>query len=138
MDNSDQSKEKNKGGRPLGALSKMTKEAREKARATGLLPHEFLLAISQGQIIKTRQVDEHGEVTEVTEKIDLDRRIDAAKAAAPYYAPKISTVEVITGVGDDELIAFIKSTAAQAGISLGADGVEQEAEAPTRTRRTIE
>ena len=59
----------------------MAKEARVKAQATGQLPHEFLLSIVRGE-----EID--GAVPK------LDQRIEAAKAAAPYFAPKMSVSDV--------------------------------------------
>lgn len=127
---------KNKGGRPVGSLAKVTKESREKAKQTGMLPHEFLLAIAQGQAIEHKVIDpETGNILTTYITPDFDKRTDAAKAAAPYYAPKISTVEVITGVSNDDLDAIIAGAAAEAGISLGFDGEgpEDEAEEGTGT-----
>lgn len=130
------SKPKNKGGRPEGAMSKLAKEAREKAEQTGLLPHEILLDMARGnpQLVYEQDGDT---VIQKYVSLDVDQRRDAAKAAAPYYAPKISTVEVITGVGDDELDAIIKRAAAEAGVSLGSGGEGEEGEAPPpEARRT--
>jgi hypothetical protein len=105
----------------------MTKEARERALLTGELPHEFLLRVSRGEIIRTKIINEAtGEEYERVEAYDFDKRIDAAKAAAPYYAPKISTVEVITGMKEDDLDRIIAQLAAEAGISPGALGEGQE------------
>ncbi len=121
--------EKNKGGRPKGSLSKIAAEAREKAQATGLLPHEILLSVARGEAQFKEVVDpKTGEITRVREHYDLPIRLDAAKAAAPYYAPKISTVEVITGVPDAELDLIIAQLAREAGISAGASGEESEGE----------
>lgn len=66
-------------GRKVGAVQKVAREAREKAAAAGMLPHEFLLAIMRD------------EVEGVT--ATFEQRLDAAKAAAPYYAPKLSSVD---------------------------------------------
>ena len=122
--------EKNKGGRPPGALSKLAKENMDKARATGELPHEFLLRVARGEIIYRDFVDPFsGVITQTMEEYDLSVRIDAAKAAAPYYAPKISTVEVIHGVPDHELDIIIAQLAAEAGLSTGTDGEGETNEA---------
>lgn len=140
---------KNKGGRPLGSMSKLAREAREKAQATGLLPHEFLLAVARGERITRWEPHPHpeqaaaGVVVEVVEKYGFEERIDAAKAAAPYYAPKISTVEVIAGVNSDDLDELIARAAAEAGISLvvGGEGEEEPGEGagePAPRRRRIE
>jgi hypothetical protein len=66
-----------------------------------------------------------GEKMVIQESYDFDARRDAAKAAAPYYAPKISTVEVINGVSDNELDQIIERAAAEAGVSLGTGGESQ-------------
>lgn len=123
----------NKGGRPEGALSKLSREAREKAKATGLLPHEFLLSIARGEIIYRDVLQKDGSIDKVMEDYDFAARQDAAKAAAPYYAPKISTVEVISGVADDQLDSIIAQLAAQAGVDPSAfgEGTKDEGEAGT-------
>lgn len=56
-------------------------KAREEAAKAGMLPHELLLAISRGEVID-------GYVPSFAE------RVDAAKAAAPFYAPKLAAVDV--------------------------------------------
>lgn len=129
-----QDKPKNKGGRPVGSSTRLSREAIEKAREGGMLPHEFLLAIMRGEVITRKEVDEDGKITRVPESYDFEKRMDAAKAAAPYFAPKISTVEVIHGVPDDELNRIIESLATQAGIDIGAGG-EGEAPAPGGQQR---
>lgn len=68
-------------GRPLAAVSKVTREAVERARETGQLPHEFLLRITRGESIDGRTPT-------------IQQRIDAAKAAAPYFAPRLTPTEV--------------------------------------------
>lgn len=126
--------EKNKGGRPPGAISKLSREAREKAAATGILPHEFLLKIVRGEpIFRTEIHPITGAKVIIQETYDFDARRDAAKAAAPYYAPKISTVEVINGVSEYELDQIIERAAAEAGISLGDGGESTESQSTQRT-----
>lgn len=128
--------EKNKGGRPVGALSRLAKENRERAAATGELPHEFLLRVARGEVIYRDFIDPvSGSKTQVQEHYDLPVRIDAAKAAAPYFAPKISTVEVINGVPDNELDAIIAQLTAEAGANSGADGESTEDEGSPRPGR---
>ncbi|WP_376960120.1 hypothetical protein ABNQ39_20630 [Azospirillum sp. A26] len=65
-------------GRKVGAVQKVAREAREKAAAAGMLPHEFLLAVMRNDL--------------PGEQPTFDQRLDAAKAAAPYYAPKLAAV----------------------------------------------
>lgn len=136
MDSHEQPAAKNKGGRPLGSMSKLAKDARLRAQETGELPHEILLSIARGnpQPVKTASYDdETGEITVTItgyEIPDIEQRKDAAKAGAPYFAPKISTVEVITGVSDDELDNIIALAAAEAGLSVGTGREGQESQAP--------
>jgi hypothetical protein len=116
-------------------MSKLAKEARKRAEETGELPHEILLSMARGNPQPVKKVEFHADTGEIEvvitgyEILDLEGRRDAAKAAAPYYAPKISTVEVITGVSDDELDNIIALAAAEAGVSYGAGGEGQESEA---------
>ena len=125
-------------GRPGGSMNKRAREAIEAARKSGdgRLPHEILLDMARGRYIIRRVPTinhDSGEIEQ--EKVELllpslEDMKDAAKAAAPYYAPKISTVEVITGVSDDELDAIIARAAAEAGLSVGfgGEGAEDEGE----------
>lgn len=136
---------KNKGGRPLGSMSRLAREAREKAMAEGILPHEFLLKVVRGERIT--RFEKHpdpeeakaGVLVEVEEKYGFEQRIDAAKAAAPYYAPKISTVEVIAGVDSANLDELIARAAAEAGVTLapGGEGEEDEGGEPPEGRGRV-
>lgn len=117
-------------GRPPGSLNKITQAARLRAAQTGELPHEFLLRVARGELIQGKRVDEDGVVTIHYDQPDLSTRIDAAKAAAPYYAPKLATVELIQNVGDDELDQLIAESAAAAGFGLVAGGEGEEGEGP--------
>ena len=92
-------KVKKKMGRPKGRLSTVTNKAREAAMAIGLLPHEWLLKVSRGEPIEQCRwaiaYDKNGRETSrelITEMIypDPDLRIECAKAAAPYYAPRLA------------------------------------------------
>lgn len=62
-------------GRPKGAANKRTREVADKAAQDGITPLEYMLG---------RMRDESA---------DRSERMDAAKAAAPYIHPKLSTVE---------------------------------------------
>lgn len=126
--------EPRKRGRPLGSLNKLAREARAKAAQTGLLPHEILLDIARGNPQKESWTDqETGEIiVKHLPPAPMEMRVDAAKAAAPYFAPKISTVEVIQGVGDEDLDSIIARAAAEAGVSIGVDGEGEEDEAEER------
>jgi hypothetical protein len=120
MDNATPAPPRNKGGRPEGSLNKLAREAREKAARTGLLPHEIMLDIARGNPQTEQLVDPvTKKVTKTTVAVSLDMRLDAAKAAAPYYAPKISTVELLAGANENELDRLIEVLAAEAGVDLG-------------------
>jgi hypothetical protein len=112
-------------------MSKLARDARLKAERTGLLPHEILLDIARGNPQKESWTDqETGEIiVKHLPPAPMEMRVDAAKAAAPYFAPKISTVEVIQGVGDEDLDSIIARAAAEAGVSIGFDGESEEDEA---------
>jgi hypothetical protein len=72
-------------GRPKGAVSRMTQKAREEAAAVGMLPHEFLAAVARGE-----EIDGHLPT--------FEERVDAAKAAAPFYAPKLAATQVTASI----------------------------------------
>ena len=91
-------------GRPVGAATQRTREIADKAAASGLLPHEFLLAVVRGEAID-------GAVPTFAD------RLEAAKAAALYFAPKLSSVDMKTRMvtsaaemSDTELYAIIAAT----------------------------
>lgn len=60
----------------------MSRLAIKRAHETGELPHEFLLRVCRGEKV-------FGE----KDAPDLNARIAAAKAAAPFYAPRLSYAE---------------------------------------------
>lgn len=90
-------KGKKTGGRKPGSRNKRTAEVIAAAAAQGQLPHEFLLSVSRGEKI--------GGVTPT-----FEQRVDAAKAAAPYYAPRLLAMAVKHQVTNNpfvELLALI-------------------------------
>lgn len=66
-------------GRKKGGANRLTQEAVEKARSGGIMPLDYLL-----EVMRDAGADEA-------------KRIDAAKAAAPYLHPKLQPVD---GQGD--------------------------------------
>ena len=125
-------------GRKPGSTNRISNEAREQAKLTGALPHEILLSMARGEPQLIREIDpETGRVTEHYESVSLEKKLDSAKAAAPYYAPKISTVEVISGVGDHDLDQLIAQLAAEAGAHLGTSGESQEREDTEKPRSRV-
>lgn len=66
-------------GRKAGSTNKRSQEVVERAKAAGMLPHEFLCAVSQGQ-----EIDGYTPT--------FAERLAAARDAAPHYAPKLATV----------------------------------------------
>lgn len=89
----------------------------------GELPHEFLLRVARGQKIQ------HGEDAITGEPLffmpSREERIDCAKAAAPYFAPRLSATEVIRGIDDEALLELIIGFAAAEGFSLNDLGAQQ-------------
>ncbi len=107
-------------GRPRGSVQKITTKAREEAMKAGLLPHEWLLKVSRGEgIVHKRWVVEYdAKGNEKSKKLveeefyaDFPTRIDAAKAAAPYYAPRLATQTVSISGNSDAVSEALKSIA---------------------------
>lgn len=100
-------------GRPKGSVTKVTAKAREAAMETGLLPHEWLLKVSRGEAIEHKrwvvQYDKNGKEKSrelITEEVyaDFPTRIDAAKAASPYYAPRLA-VQTVSVTGNSDAVS---------------------------------
>lgn len=72
----------------------LNKNIRQMARMSGQLPHEFLLHVCRGDVVVEKYLDEEGLVQEREVYPDIGMRIDAAKAAAPFFAPKLSVQQV--------------------------------------------
>lgn len=116
-------------GRPKGAVAKVTAKAKQAAAETGLLPHEWLLQVSRGEGIKHKRwvvkYDAKGneksrDLVEEEVYTDFPTRIDAAKAASPYYAPRLAaqTVDMNATMGvhklsDEEIDAKLALLAKQ-------------------------
>ena len=111
---------KSTAGRPKGSKQTVTTQARLEAAASGLLPHEWLLKVCRGEPVlhKRWKVKYHAKTGEelsrelIEEEYypDFPMRMDAAKAAAPYYMPKLATQTVkvdgnigLTKLSDEEL-----------------------------------
>lgn len=117
-------KKKNKpgAGRPKGtphnALSAATRRA---ALESGLLPHEWLLLVARGEGIPHTLVkeitDEFGTIIErkLTEYLHyptFTERTECAKAAAPFFAPKLATQLVsVKNNGDIDFLGAMRSLA---------------------------
>ncbi|MGL4351679.1 MAG: hypothetical protein ACRCT2_14165 [Plesiomonas shigelloides] len=91
----------------------MTEKAREAAMETGMLPHQWLLMVARGEpvphkrwkIIYDAQGNEQAREL-VNEEFypDFATRVDAAKAAAPFYAPKLAVQTVSIGTGSADAV----------------------------------
>lgn len=68
-------------GRKPGAVTQKTREIAEKAASEGITPLEYMLNVLRNE----------GE--------DPDKRFEAAKHAAPYIHPKLSSVEAKVDAG---------------------------------------
>jgi hypothetical protein len=98
-------------GRPKGAVTRVSLIARAEAKALGLLPHEWLLKIARGEPVEQTYwkdvLDSRGNFKckeLVTEDIypTIDMRADCAKAAAPYYAPRLATQVITVRTAEDK------------------------------------
>jgi hypothetical protein len=107
-------------GRKKGTLAKVTAKAREAAMETGLLPHEWLLKVSRGEGIEHKRwkivYDKNGKEKGrelITEEVyaDFPTRLDAAKAAAPFYAPKLAVQTVSVNSNSDAVANTLKDIA---------------------------
>lgn len=68
------------GGRPKGSKNKASIAREQEIKASGLTPLDYMLTIMRD------------------EEAPKDVRLDAAKAAAPYVHPKLSSVEMSGGL----------------------------------------
>ena len=91
------------GGRTKGRAQTVSHQARIAAAEAGLLPHEWLLMVARGDPIPHKQWkvvyckkgnEVSRELVEVEVYADFATRVDAAKAAAPYYAPRLATQQL--------------------------------------------
>lgn len=121
---------KRERGRPVGSTNRFSREIAQAARQNGKLPHEILLDISRGLPITLYKYDGNGQLV-VSKQIEPtpDQLIKCANGAAPYYAPKLSTVEVIQNIDDNNLDRLIELAAAEAGVSLTLGGTREAPEA---------
>lgn len=74
-------------GRKPGSINRATREAREKAKAEGILPLDFMLQ---------RMRDEQAPIAD---------RMDMAKAAAPYVHAKLSSIDAKLDAKVDGVVA---------------------------------
>lgn len=125
-----------------GYKKTMTELSRIEAKLEGILPHEWLLKVVRGDPILQRYVvdvvDKQGAVIgqEVHEKEvypDIAMRHDAAKAAAPYYAPRLAT-QVITLRGREDVINSLTDEQLDAAIEQLAGSPEVK-KATTKTKK---
>jgi hypothetical protein len=82
------------GGRKPGSMSIMSRDAHDRAAATGELPHEFLLRVARGDELFDDYVNVDGDKVKIKRFPTFAERVDAAKAAAPYFQPRLATTDV--------------------------------------------
>lgn len=109
-------------GRKKGTLAIVTAKARGAAMLTGLLPHEWLLKVSRGEPVLQRswriKTDKNGKelsrvLVEEQFYADFPMRVDAAKAAAPFYAPKLAVQNISVAGSSDAVVEALKQVAAK-------------------------
>ncbi|CAE6958822.1 hypothetical protein R70211_06785 [Paraburkholderia domus] len=115
-------------GRKPGSVARMMEDARDKAAETGELPHEFLLRVVRGEDTFDDYVTVRGKPLMRKRKPSFAERMDAAKAAAPYYQPRLAHADIAhTGHFTLEQVAASvapQTTVAVAKEVLRGDGYE--------------
>jgi len=89
--------------RPPRLLDATAKKLLNKAESISkihkdVLPHEWLQAVVSGFGIEQVYRDEHGNHHTDIVYPSIDVRMDAAKAAAPFFAPRLSSQKVDTTI----------------------------------------
>lgn len=81
-------------GRKVGSTTKKTREIADRAMADGITPLEFMLQIMR---------NEPSGIEDARVLADLQAmRFEAAKAAAPYIHPRLSSVDVKADISTHE------------------------------------
>lgn len=76
----------------IEARARVSTETLEAARASGLLPHEWLLAIMRGEQMNHFAYDSETEdIVEIIVLPTFTDRMEAAKACAPYFAVRMAS-----------------------------------------------
>lgn len=84
------------------AREKISAAVVEEARATGLMPHEWLLAVMRGEQLNHYAYDaDTQEIIEVIVLPTFTDRMEAAKAAAPYFATRLTAPKIGAGGPND-------------------------------------
>lgn len=82
-------------GRKVGAASKKTREIADKAASEGITPLDYML-----EILRKEDLGPDADPAQVLAHQAM--RFEAAKAAAPYIHPKLSSVEMNANVTNHE------------------------------------
>ena len=105
-------------GRPRGSLNRTSlKLMRDAAEGGGMAPHEFLLAIVRCEYMV---------INGVKYQPTFEQRLQAAREAAPYFAPRIASSDVLTSCSDEHLMAMLRQSMDEL---KAAGGYEEIAEA---------
>lgn len=110
--------------RRVSARSRITSTDIARLKPANLLPHEWLLQLARGEPIQQKRLQTTFDPTtgvELSRKwveeqyyATIDQRIDCAKAAAPYYAPRLATHNLQPAATDvDALRALFSGLAAR-------------------------
>jgi hypothetical protein len=81
------------GGRQAGTRNKVSREAVQKAQETGDLPADILLRLAREAELHYRDVAKRPKVKPAVLVALRTHAKDCAQAAAPYFNPKLSTIE---------------------------------------------
>lgn len=106
------------GGRVKGSVNKKITEAAAKVRELGITPLEYMLEVMR------QPIPEYAEPAE--KALIMHAKIDAAKAAAPYVHPKLSSVEVSAEVFNHNVSELTESQLINIA-TAGSEGDSSEA-----------
>ncbi len=81
------------GGRKKGVPNKISREDREKARASGTLPLEIALDIMRKRHAKLERMRKSKGVSEAQIKDQEDATLEAAEKAMPYLHHKLQAIQ---------------------------------------------
>lgn len=105
-----------------------------RAALEGITPLEVMLRVMRLLYEKGMNATTYrkGKTVKYIDEDKLEKSAAIAKDAAPFVHPRLSSIEVIRNLTDDDLDAIIAGTAAQAGVSVSISGASAETRVEVR------
>lgn len=107
-------------GRKPGSTNKLSKAAVKAAQSSGKqLPHEWMLDVMHGtqkvrDVIEVKNPETGSQWIEIERQPSFEERLDAAKCAAPFYAPKLAALAVVPESDNEDpikkLMDFVRAS----------------------------